>query len=161
MSARRERCLFCHKWDKIGTKSLWNESQDICKDKKSNLIPAAGLRLKLSRVCYIFFCVWKSKTPRFWINYGLNYKVSFFVVFCLPRSFRPSKSLTNSLKKILPLIFPLSDNNYVFYFAKTLLHVVRLLWATIASFGYASGHRAVGKVINFDFARFRWNFNMM
>ena len=35
-----------------------------------------------------------------------------------------------------------------------------------SSFGYASGHQAVDEVpknnlINFGFARFRWNFNMM
>ena len=71
------------------------------------------------------------------------------VIFCrfLPAEvIFSSKSLKNSLKKVLPFIFLLSDDNYLVFFAKTLLHVVRLLWATIASFGYASGHRAVGKV---------------
>ena len=45
-------------WSKIGTKSVKDISQDICKDKESNLRPSCWLlRLKLSRGKFFLTCV--------------------------------------------------------------------------------------------------------
>ena len=40
-------CGECLLGQKIGTKSFKNGSQDICKDKESNLQPVAGFKAKI------------------------------------------------------------------------------------------------------------------
>ena len=126
---------------KIAGKSFGDGSQDICKDKESNLGPVAGLSGWNYPEAFFNLNVMKATRWTNWINYRLftlSHSVFCFVLFWSPpRSFFHLNNLRKVQKRCSYSIFSSQAIILDFFdwnIGLCYVRVFRLLWATVASF---------------------------